>query len=403
MTQMVVLSARIRALVDAADLEAFWAEVGRDGAPLVEDLHEAGRLLVTFVFRGDPQTRQVAVVAGPAGFALQDNQLQRHADSDLWFRSYRVDADTRCFYQLAVNGPQVSPWQSKDLTALTASWHPDPRNPRRYAVIEEEGSRHEVSILELPGAPSMPWSRVDDTVPRGRLERQVLNSAVMQQARPLVTYRSNPCFGAPQNLLVVLDGVAFTQTVATPAILDNLIAAGRIPPVFAVFVDTLGAQRNRDLVCDERFAQFLAVELVPWVEQRCARFAPARTVLAGASFGGVCSAFAAFRFPERFGNVLSMSGSYWVNAPGDRRWEELPRLFEGSERLPLRFHQSVGKLEAGNRIFESAPCQLASNRRMHEILCARGYPVTYVEYAGGHDFICWEQVLPEGLMALLAP
>src|SRR5689334_14191758 len=104
-----ISSARLRSLRRADITEELWAKIGQQGTPLVEEIEVPGSRLVTFLYRGGPDTRQVAVVAGPAGFALPDNQMQRLGDSDLWFRSYRVAADARCFYQLAENGPQVAP------------------------------------------------------------------------------------------------------------------------------------------------------------------------------------------------------------------------------------------------------------------------------------------------------
>ncbi|MGH9768813.1 MAG: hypothetical protein ACREAB_15385 [Blastocatellia bacterium] len=34
-------------------------------------------------------------------------------------------------------------------------------------------------------------------------------------------------------------------------------------------------------------------------------------------------------------------------------------------------------------------------------LVAKGYPVTYSEYNGGHDMLCWRGSLADGLIALV--
>jgi enterochelin esterase-like enzyme len=38
---------------------------------------------------------------------------------------------------------------------------------------------------------------------------------------------------------------------------------------------------------------------------------------------------------------------------------------------------------------------------MRTVLQAKGYSVHYAEYGGGHDWICWQGTLADGLMTLL--
>jgi enterochelin esterase family protein len=76
--------------------------------------------------------------------------------------------------------------------------------------------------------------------------------------------------------------------------------------------------------------------------------------------------------------------------------EWLIHRFVESERLPLRLYLDVGKFENGFK----DPGMLVANRHMRDVLCAKGYPTSYVEYAGGHDYPWWEITLSEGLLAL---
>ncbi|HEV8191395.1 MAG TPA: alpha/beta hydrolase-fold protein [Ktedonobacterales bacterium] len=98
-----------------------------------------------------------------------------------------------------------------------------------------------------------------------------------------------------------------------------------------------------------------------------------------------------------FGNMLSHSGAFWWR-PGDadeHGW--LIRLFVPSERLPLRFYMEAGTFERGIR----DPSILLYNRHMRDVLRAKGYPVAYAEFTGGHDYLCWQDALAEGLIALM--
>ena len=125
----------------------------------------------------------------------------------------------------------------------------------------------------------------------------------------------------------------------------------------------------------------------------------ARTVLAGSSYGGLASATVAMRHPEVFGNVLSMSGSFWWSPPGtpeDRR-EYVAGLVAVSGLLPLRFFLAAGLFETGAN---GTAGILETSRHLRDVLVAKGIPVTYRDYAGGHDYLVWQGVLPDGLIAL---
>ena len=153
--------------------------------------------------------------------------------------------------------------------------------------------------------------------------------------------------------------------------------------------------------------RFLTEELLPWVRGRYrVTDDPARTVVGGASFGGLAAAYAALERPDVFGNVLSQSGSYWWSPPGDAGCEWLTRRYAERPRAPLRFSLEVGLLE--DRFARPAGClgdpgQLRANRRLRAVLRAKGYPVRYAEFCGGHHFLCWRGTLADGLLALLGP
>jgi enterochelin esterase family protein len=113
------------------------------------------------------------------------------------------------------------------------------------------------------------------------------------------------------------------------------------------------------------------------------------------------AAYCGLRHSELFGNVLSQSGSFWYHAgwpetpatyATERGW--LARQFATTPTLPLRFYLEVGR-------FENASSMLASNRWLRDVLLAKGYPVTYQEFDGGHHYISWRGSLADGLIALM--
>ncbi|MDF5873260.1 alpha/beta hydrolase-fold protein [Pseudomonas aeruginosa] len=164
-------------------------------------------------------------------------------------------------------------------------------------------------------------------------------------------------------LLVLFDEDHYARDVPTPTILDNLIAAGRIRPTLAVIVGNVDASsRGRELPCNEAFADMLAHELLPWLQQRYALSEePADRVLSGSSYGGLASGCIAYRYPERFGKVLSLSGSFWWG-PDEQQPQWLVRQVAAGERLPLTFFLSSGLLESPRRTAFSAATAACARR-----------------------------------------
>lgn len=365
--------------------------------PLVDD-----ERLVTFVWRG--AQHGVRLHGGPSA---DHDALSRLPGSDVWYRSYRLPASTR----LAPDVPELNADPHTRRRAILATAQRDPHNPRSMPAAPLD--RYDgYSLLELPQAPSASWTQAQPGVAAGTLETQMLDSAQLGNRREIQLYRSagyRP--GAPgQALLVLFDGESYTSQVPTPTILDNLVAAGRIPPLAAILISNPSeAARSAELPPNPRFARFLAEELMPWAKARGV-FAPAaRTVVAGASYGGLAAAWAGLTHPEWFGNVYSQSGSFWwapgwqqagAFAQGEAQAEWLTRRFAQSPRLPLRFQLEAGLFETGR------PGQvgiLDATRHLRDVLRAKGYPVGHREYAAAHGYEHWRISLADGLMALLGP
>jgi enterochelin esterase family protein len=200
---------------------------------------------------------------------------------------------------------------------------------------------------------------------------------------------------APVPLVIVFDGNTYRGTVPTPTVLDNLIAAGRVPPVVAILIDNPDqATRNRELDCYPPFVEFMATEMLPWIRQRF-RITddPALRVVAGSSGGGQASMCVAQHHPELFGKVLAQSGSFFAHPDQPIGDEWAYRHLITGPRLPLAFYLDVGRFEP---VFS-----VTGVRMMRNVLEALGYPLTYVEFSGGHDYAWWRGTLANGLIALL--
>ena len=205
-------------------------------------------------------------------------------------------------------------------------------------------------------------------------------------------------------LVIAFDGVVYRSTVPAPRIVQWLVREGRIPPTALVLVGNPPRSRVREMGLDPSFPEFLARELLPWLRRTYRTdVRPSRTVLAGSSLGGLAAAFSALRHPESFGAVLAQSGAFQWSRPSDGGGPgALMRAYARLPRLPIRFY-----LEAGRRESLAAPgaglSLLAASRHFRDVLVAKGYPVAYSEFEGGHDYACWPDGLRSGLSYLLGP
>jgi enterochelin esterase family protein len=259
----------------------------------------------------------------------------------------------------------------------------------------------------MPEAPPQPWSQPRPGVEKGHVFEDRIASSILGNERRLWVYTPagySDARNQPYGLLILFDGWGSLVLLPTPMILDNLLAAGRVPPLVALFVDSLDQEtRLKELMYHQPFNDFLVQELLPWVRGRYhVTSDPRWTALAGASAGGLAATFAALHHPESFGCVLSQSGAFALEPKGEAEPGWLARQFAERERLDLHFHLDAGLLEVHSlRQRGTGPTLLDANRRLRDVLRAKGYPVDYVEFAGGHDYISWRGTLAGGLQALL--
>ena len=324
-------SARIGRLKNQQDVTAFWQEIGPNGGPLIEPIKdEAKNMLVTFLWRGDSETTGVLVnyqgciMPNPA-----DCLMTRLADTDLWFKSFKIDHRLRTYYSLAPNPPAISRETFEGLSAdqsmnvllplferIRVLEQRDPLNPKSFFEAPDDPdvpAHRGVSKLELPDAPPQPWADKRANVPAGKIAKQKFASALLENSRDISIY-TPPGYAKdapPYDLLFVFDGDTYINVVPTPTTLDNLIADKRIAPTVAVIIGNAHGARDVELPCNATFADFLHAELMTWVRRAYnVTGDPRHVTIGGSSYGGLAATYAAFRHLETFGNVLSQSGSY---------------------------------------------------------------------------------------------
>jgi enterochelin esterase family protein len=391
--------------------ESFWRRVAESGTPLVEAIDgDAKRTRVTFLWRGTPQTRNVMVLGSFAVGPSSDYAMTRLLDTDVWYLTVRMPSGSRFAYSLSPNDPQT--FDPPRAAQRSATVQGDPLNPRRWGCSQPTATRWDCqSMVELPGAPQQPWIVRNDQLPPGKVEKHKIASKLLNNERNLSVYTPadyRPDRG-PYALLVLFDESAYLTNVPTPVILDNLVAAGKIPPTVAVLIANPSQDsRGKELPPNPLFADFLATELLPWIHAHYSVTTdPKLTTVAGSSYGGIAATYAGLRHSEIFGNVLCQSGSFWwapdhgvgpdADATTETGW--LAKEFIKSPKLPLRFWMDAGVFEVDSR--GTGGGILEPSRHMRDVLLAKGYDVQYQQFNSGHDYLNWRGTLAEGLIALI--
>lgn len=390
---------------NTAAVTSFWDYVHKNGAPIIEPMEKSTDHLVTFLWQGTPETRNVLIGWFPFAAAKpEDYQMMRLAKTDVWYRTLKIRSGARFAYSLSPNDPLT--FDGPTSMQRMATSQADPLNPHRW--FDGPGStRYESSsFVELPDAKPQPYITKRAGVPAGSVEKKRIKSALLGNERDLSIY-TPPGYrrdGPPNGLLVVFDEGSYLTLVPTPVILDNLLSEKKIPPMVAVLIANPDQEtRTRELPPNPAFADFLKDELVAWVRQNYnVTKDPGQVVVAGSSFGGIASVYAGLRHPETFGNILCQSGSFWWSAPKPEPYAEpnyLAKEFVKSPKLPLRFYMDAGSFEVdmnggGGAILEPS-------RHMRDVLLAKGYEVHYQENVGGHDYLSWRGSLADGLIALV--
>src|SRR6185503_6303989 len=118
-----------------ATTDAFWKERAAAGTPIVEPDKEPQRVLVTFVWRGTPSTRNVVVLGSFGARTFTDGAMTRLGESDVWYVTLRLPAGARFAYGLSPNDPMTM--DPPRAARRMASMQSDPLNPNRWQCLPE--------------------------------------------------------------------------------------------------------------------------------------------------------------------------------------------------------------------------------------------------------------------------
>lgn len=350
----------------AAVASRFAACAARATTPLLSSGLSPGSVRALFAFRSPAE---IVFLAGDMnGWSTSDQPLERLTGTDLHLLEVEVPDGARLDYKLVVSGTE---------------WTLDPWNPRTMT-----GGYGPNSELRTPAY--VPPAEVESRpgTPRGRFEELGVPSRALGGERQVVVWvPPGAASSAPIPALYLLDGADYREFAKVHTVAENLLAAGRIPPLLLVLVPPVN--RRLEYERHEPFERFLVDELVPAVEAKYGvrRDRDGRGVL-GVSLGGFAALSAAARNPGAFGRCGAQSTGNASPANFDALLSDLSRIPAGA----ARFHLDVGTFESDLH----GANLLAASRRVRSAL-ARRQLVQYREVPEGHSWGSWRARVAEAL------
>lgn len=214
---------------------------------------------------------------------------------------------------------------------------------------------------------------------------------VPYQRRVTVYVPSQYVPGTPAPFFVAQDSMGAG---IIPTILDNMIAARRLPVMVAVMIDSGGGDAQgsqRGLEYDTMsglYAEFIETEVLPKISQDYGvTFTkdPNGRMTMGGSSGGACALSMAWYHPDLYHRVLSYSGTF-VNQQSPLNpksphgaWEYHENLIPKTKRKPLRIWMHVGEFDLRYQDEEATLHNwVMANNRTAAVLKAKGYHYQYV-------------------------
>ncbi|MGO0603702.1 alpha/beta hydrolase [Brevibacterium linens] len=279
--------------------------------------------------------------------------------------------------------------------------------------------RKQVLDLAAPDARPLIWTggdrpATDSHSGAGEGRPDVDEQVITLGSAPRRTWTHRPQRGpASAPVLVVFDGERFIRGGLLEAI-DELVS----PPSAVIAIDhapvgddgpdedAAVGQRADDLVMNPRFCD----DVLALVRQSAPEV-PVRTIVAGASYGGLAAAFFSLRHPEEFRGIC-LSPSFWESDDqGSRIWDLTPSRADG-EPGGLAGETESRTVEArtttvahptfsvDHGILETVIADSVAEAT--EEFAARGIDFVPRPFVGGHEYLWWRELMLVRLAEVLA-
>jgi enterochelin esterase-like enzyme len=321
-----------------------------------------------FFFYGDASH---VMLAGDWTYWQMATPFERVAETKLFQAVLEFPPTARLQYKLVVDG----------------NWILDPGNPHTSAEGFGVNSEFWMDEYEDRSFLTLPKNQ---EVKRGTITRHSLKSEIVHEDREFFLFTPSNAAADPlveHQLLLIHDGAEAISIGRFHHILDNLMAAGKLPSTCAIFIPP--HNRHTEYALNKNYEKFCVEEVIPkaveiWKE-RGVKISeePQDRCVTGASLGGLLATQTVLDFPKQLGAVIAQSPAYWVT--------------RGAIFRPASLKN------APDILFVLQTGTVCDARELTRIMYARlrnvSAEVTCMEYVQGHTWGNWRTNLAEGLLA----
>ncbi|MDH3494629.1 MAG: glycoside hydrolase family 15 protein, partial [Acidobacteriota bacterium] len=209
------------------------------------------------LFKGEDESIVLFTHFGPAKSVEISGDFTGWKTCNIKFRDFQ---DSRV---LVLRFPNTARIEYKLI--VDGEWITDPLNPKKI----DNGVGGENSVVEMPGYKPTEWARDFDSTLSAGISEVTVKSAKFGE-RKVKVYIPTEYFKrgiAPKlPVLYLQDGTEYIERAKAINILENLTSAGKVKPFMIVFIDP--ADRMKEYWANDDWADFMALELVPAIENK---------------------------------------------------------------------------------------------------------------------------------------
>ena len=390
-------------------MDCWWQEIAQQGNPHIQPLPN-GECQLTFFWRQALDTNIKAVYIDVYSHtphpAKNPTRFSKIPATDIWlWQTILPDNWLGSYVLVPVTEKDLAPLDPQDRRAwwvqmLNYNAVADPLN---LLPVQNNATGVPLSQLRLPGARLHPaWKQVQgcpSLVSEFEIKKIIWRSERLNNSRHVWSFSTAADKNAGVPLVIILDGNYWVKDKFVTEAIAWLTQSNQLQPALYVLVDAINQHvRSEELCCNENFWLAIQNELLPKLaENHAVTDEPDKTLLVGQSYGGLAAVYAGLRFPQRFGLAISQSGSFWW--PCMEAYGTTPpmgadgQLIEALKQAKYPRSRVKVFMEIGQ--YENA--MQRSNRELAKLLLNRGHSVSFREFPGGHDRLCWGQGLLDGI------